>query len=92
MLLALPIVAYVTWFLILEHLYANRREAALAAAAWWTVQLVVLTEALSFARALAQVPLAVAWLCTSLLLTGVLMVARKSDRTLLPVQTRQARP
>jgi len=77
MLLVLPLAAYATWLLIFERLYVSRREAALTAAAWWTLQLVVLTETLSFASALAQVPLAVAWLCTTLLLTVLLVVTRR---------------
>lgn len=78
MLLVLPIAAYAMWFLFFEPLYTNRREAALTAAAWWTLQLVVLTEALSFGRVLTQGPLAAAWLCTTLLLTAVLVVTRRS--------------
>jgi hypothetical protein len=76
MLLILPFIAYGVWFLLFEILYTSRREAALAAAAWWTLELVFITETLSLDRALARYPLAIGWLCTTGLLAVAVFVAR----------------
>jgi hypothetical protein len=77
MLLILPIAVYALWFFFFEGLYVSRREAALVAAAWWTLALVVLTEVLSLDQAIAQRPLAIGWFCVTGLLAALVVIARR---------------
>lgn len=76
MLLFLPVANYAIWYLTFARLCVNRREAALTAAAWWTLQLIVLTETLSAGGVLAQGPMGSGWLCTTVVLVSFLIIAR----------------
>jgi len=86
MLLTLPILAYVLLLLIFRTVYANRREAALVAATWWTFILVALTEALSIDRAITRPGLAVGWFCAvaAVAVLAAVLLRKRAGNVVVP--------
>jgi uncharacterized membrane protein len=80
MLLILPIVAFVLFFLILRHQGLDRRTSALAAAVFWGASLVAVTEILSVPNRLTRGGVAIAWLTVSLLAFACLEMLKRRAR------------
>ena len=80
MLLILPIVAFVLFFLILRHQGLDRRTSALAAAVFWGASLVAVTEILSVPHRLTRGGVAIAWLTVSVVAFACLEMLKRRAR------------
>lgn len=90
MLLILPLAGYAMWFAVFQRLFVSRRETFLTAAAWWTLQLVLITETLSLKQALTRQSLAIAWFCTTGLIVVLVWMGRRRQAQASSIARRES--
>ena len=84
MLLILPIVAFILFYLILRQNGVDSRRAVLAAGVFWGASIVVITETLSVPRLITKGAIAIFWLGICVVSYADLVLLRRRTARLSP--------